>query len=100
MSTPSFEELQKVAIDIEIAIKERMNWVRTEHKEVVGGGEDAFVFLRLDFGDSSFRDTDLDWMKRLAKRYNLRLKALAFKNGDHLSVDLHFYPKKRSEGLL
>jgi hypothetical protein len=100
MSTPSFEELQKVAIDIEIAIKEKMNWVRTEHKEVVGDSEDAFIFLRLDFGDSSFRDTDLDWMKRLAKRYNLRLKALAFKNGDHLSVDLHFYPKKRSEDLL
>jgi len=94
MSTLSFDELQKIAIDIEIAVEKRMNWARIEHKEIVKDGEGAFIFLMIDFGDFGLSDTDLDWMRRLAKRYNFRLKALAFRNGDHLSVDLYFYPKE------
>jgi hypothetical protein len=88
----SFNDLQEKAIDIEIDLLKKRDWLKVEHKEITS--DPPMIFLRLDFGDSSFKTADVSWLKRIAKKYNCRVKFLAFHNKDHLSVDLYFYPKE------
>lgn len=89
----SFDELQEMSVDMEIEIKRGRDWVEIKTKRVTSA-DPKCIFFRLNFGNTSFRDADVYWIKRIAKKHNCRVKVLVMRDGDNLAVDLYFFPKE------